>query len=118
MAMVAMASKMISREHNLAGVLKIFCDRFDRDSKLRQTGTVKEYIASFDTLIIHTEVLGDEFYLEFFISGLKEAIQAHVRMHHPPTWIDACNKAIKVERALATLSPRPNFIAKGCPAQA
>jgi len=36
-------------------------------------------------------------------------------MHHPPTWIDACNKAIKVERALATQSPRPNFIAKGCP---
>eukprot|EP00253_Pinus_taeda_P027550 PITA_27550 len=39
-------------------------------------------------------------------------------MHHPTTWMDACTKAIKVERALAAQSPRPNFIAEGCPTQA
>jgi len=69
-------------------------------------------------LAIHREGLGDEIYLECFISGLKEAIQAHVRMQHPPTWIDAYTNAIEVERALVAQSPCPNFIAKGHPTQA
>jgi len=87
---------------------KSICDRFDRETnflghltKLRQTGTIKYYIVTFETLAIRKEGLGDAFYLECFISGLKEAIQAHVRMHHPPTWMDTFNKAIKVERTLA-----------------
>lgn len=36
-------------------------------------------------------------------------------MHHPPTWIEACIKAIKVEHALAAQSPHQNLISKGCP---
>jgi len=39
-------------------------------------------------------------------------------MHHPPTLIDTCNKAIELENALAAQSPHPNFIAKGCPIKA
>ena len=39
-------------------------------------------------------------------------------MHHPPTWIDAYNKAVEVELVLASQSTRPNFIAKGRPTQA
>jgi len=39
-------------------------------------------------------------------------------MHHPSTWMEACIKAIEVERALAAKFPHPNFIAKGCPTQA
>eukprot|EP00253_Pinus_taeda_P026929 PITA_26929 len=62
--------------------------------------------------------LQDAFYTECFISGLKEAIQAHVRLHHPPTWSEACKVARKVERALAAQSNRPNFTAKGRPPQA
>ena len=63
-------------------------------------------------MAFRTTSLGDEFYLECFISGLKDAIQAHVRMHLPATWMGACTKAIEVERALVAQSPRPNFIAK------
>eukprot|EP00253_Pinus_taeda_P029117 PITA_29117 len=57
------------------------------------------------------------FYTECFTSGLKEAIQAHVRLHHPPTWSEACKVACNVERALAAQSIRPNFTAKGRPPQ-
>ena len=39
-------------------------------------------------------------------------------MHHPPTWIDTCIKAIEVEISLAAKYPRPNFIAKGRPTHA
>eukprot|EP00253_Pinus_taeda_P022444 PITA_22444 len=56
--------------------------------------------------------------MEFFISGLKEAIKAHVQLHHTVTWIEACKVARNVERALGALATRPNFTAKGRPTQA
>jgi hypothetical protein len=46
-------------------------------------GSVTNFITTFEQLAIHTEGLSDEFYLECFISGLKDAIKAHVCMHHP-----------------------------------
>ena len=69
-------------------------------TKLQRTSTVKYYISTFETLAIKTDSLGDDFYLECFISGLKEAIEAHVRMHHSTTWLDTYNKALDVEITL------------------
>ena len=89
-----------------------------RLTKLRQTGTVDEYITAFEALAFRTKGLTDEFYMECFISGLKEAIKAQVLLHHPPTWTEACQVARKVERALTAQSSRPNFPAKGRPSQA
>ena len=67
---------------------------FDRDShylglltKLKQKRSVVAFIAAFEQLAIRTECLSDEFYLECFISGLKEEICAHVCMHHHITWL-------------------------------
>jgi hypothetical protein len=69
---------------------KAVCARFGRRShflgkltKLRQIGSLSKFIITFEQLAIRTEGLSDEFYLDFFISGLKEAIRAHVSMHHP-----------------------------------
>eukprot|EP00253_Pinus_taeda_P029026 PITA_29026 len=104
---------------------KALTDRFDQESsflgcltKLRQTGTVDEYITAFEALAFCTRGLSDVFYTECFISGLKEAIKAHVQLHHPPTWIEAFKVARNMERALAALATRPNFTAKGRPTQA
>jgi hypothetical protein len=76
---------------------KLVCAHFDREShffgnltKLHQTGSVSNFITTFEQLAIRNEGLSDEFYLEFFISGLKESIRAHVSMHHPITWLQAC----------------------------
>eukprot|EP00253_Pinus_taeda_P015118 PITA_15118 len=89
---------------------KTLTDRFDQDSallvrlpKLRQTGTMDEYITAFEALDFHTRGLSDVFYMECFIIGLKEAIKAHVQIHQPPTWLEACKVARDVERALAAL---------------
>jgi hypothetical protein len=86
---------------------KVVCACFDREShylgcltKLKQTGSVIDFIATFEQLAIRTEGLSDEFYLECFISGLKEAIHAHVCMHHPITWLQACTLALEVETIL------------------
>eukprot|EP00253_Pinus_taeda_P016470 PITA_16470 len=70
---------------------KALTDRFDQDStflghltKLRQTGTMDEYITAFEALAFRTRGLSDVFYMECFISGLKEAIKSHIQLHHPP----------------------------------
>eukprot|EP00253_Pinus_taeda_P026095 PITA_26095 len=104
---------------------KALSDRFEHESnflgrlkKLRQTSTVQDYITAFEALTFRTRGLADEFYVECFISGIKDAIQAHVRMHHPATWLAVYTMAREVERSLAAQSPRPNFTAKGHPTQA
>eukprot|EP00253_Pinus_taeda_P017878 PITA_17878 len=104
---------------------KYLTECFDQESaflgrltKLRQTGKVDEYITTFEALAFRTRGLSDVFYMECFISGLKEAIKAHVQLHHPPTWIEACKVDRNVERALAALATHPNFTAKGRTTQA
>ena len=104
---------------------KALTDHFDHESnflghltKLRQKRTVNEYITSFESLAFRTRGLHDEFYVECFVSGLKEAIQAHVQLHHLISWLHACKIAHEVERALVAQYNRPNFISKGHPAQA
>ena len=42
-----------------------------RLTKLRQTGTMDEYITAFEALAFYTKGLIDEFYMECFINGLK-----------------------------------------------
>eukprot|EP00253_Pinus_taeda_P034242 PITA_34242 len=86
-------------------------------TKLQQTGTVDEYITAFEALAFRTRGLSDVFYTKCFISGLEEAIKAHVQLHHPPTWIEAYKLSRNMERALVALSTCPNFIAKDRPPQ-
>jgi hypothetical protein len=68
---------------------KEICACFDREyhflgwlTKLKQIRSVVEFITAFEQLAIRTEGLFDEFYLECFLNGLKDVIQAHVCMHH------------------------------------
>ena len=79
-------------------------------TKVRQTGTVDEYITAFEALAFRTWGLSDVFYMECFINSLKEAIKAQVLLHHPPTWTEACKVACNVERALAAQYSRPKFL--------
>jgi len=39
---------------------------------------MNEYITAFEALAFHTRGPQDEFYMECFVSGIKEAIQAHI----------------------------------------
>jgi hypothetical protein len=56
-------------------------NRFDTDThslgrltKLKQSGTVEEFIAAFEQLSFRTEGMSDTFFQECFISGLKDEI--------------------------------------------
>ena len=68
-----------------------------RLTKLCQTRTVQEYIATFEKLAIHTKHLAEELYTECFISGLKETIQEHVQGYHPPNRLQNCHQDLHVE---------------------
>jgi hypothetical protein len=62
-------------------------ERFDTDTnhlgcltKLKQSGTIEDFIATFECLDFRTEGMTDAFFRECFISGLEEEIQAHLLM--------------------------------------
>jgi hypothetical protein len=52
-------------------------------TKLKQSGTMEDFIAAFERLDFQTEGMTDAFFRECFISGLKDEIQAHVLMDRP-----------------------------------
>jgi hypothetical protein len=62
-------------------------------TKLKQSGTVEDFIAAFERLAFRTEGMTDAFFRECFISGLKEEVRAHVLMARPTTWVEATKKA-------------------------
>ena len=62
-------------------------ERFDMDTdhlgcliKLKQSGTIEDFISSFERLAFRTEGMTNAFFRECFISGLKDEIRAHVLM--------------------------------------
>ena len=58
-------------------------------TKLKQLGTVEDFIATFERLDFQTEGMFDAFFRECFISGLKDDIRAHVLMTLPSIWVEA-----------------------------
>jgi hypothetical protein len=52
-------------------------------TKLKQWGTMEDFIAFFERLDFRTEGMSDVFFRECFISGLKGEIRAHVLMARP-----------------------------------
>jgi hypothetical protein len=51
--------------------------------KLKQSGTVEHFIVTFEQLDLCTEGMFDDFFLEYFISGLEDDIRAHVLIARP-----------------------------------
>jgi hypothetical protein len=78
--------------------------------KLKQSSTVKDFIAAFEHLDFRTEGMTDAFFRECFISGLKEEIRAHVLMARPTTWVEATKKAKEAQQIVSSQNHNPSFI--------
>jgi hypothetical protein len=70
-------------------VVEIY-ERFDIDTnhlgcltKLKQYGTMEDFIAAFEQLEFRTEGMSNAVFRECFITGLKDDIRAHVLMARP-----------------------------------
>ena len=60
--------------------------------KLKQSGTVEDFIAAFEGLAFLTKGMSDVIFRECFISGLKDEIRAHVLMAQPQSWVEATKR--------------------------
>jgi hypothetical protein len=74
-------------------------ERFDTDTnhlgcltKMKQLGTMEDFITSFERLAFRTEGMFDAFFRECFISCLKDEIRAHVLMARPESWVEATKR--------------------------
>jgi hypothetical protein len=97
-------------------------ERFDTDTnhlgrltKLKQSGTVEDFIAAFERLAFRTEGMTDAFFRECFISGLKEEVRAHVLMARPTTWVEATKKAKEAQQIVSSQNRKPSFFPRPKP---
>jgi len=58
-------------------------------TKLKQSGTVEDFISAFEHLNFRVEGMCNDFFRECFISGLKDEICPQVLMARPQTWLEA-----------------------------
>jgi hypothetical protein len=91
-------------------------DRFDSDThhlgcltKLKQFGTVEDFIVAFEHLDFRTEGMSDAFFREFFISGLKYEMSTHVLMAHPKTWLEATQRRKEAQQIVSFETRKPSF---------
>jgi hypothetical protein len=77
---------------------------------LKQSGTVKDFIAAFEHLDFQTEGMTDAFFRECFISGLKEEIRAHVLMAQPMNWVEDTKKDKEAQQIVSSQNRNPSFI--------
>jgi hypothetical protein len=81
-----------------------------RLKKLKQLGTMEDFIASFECLAFRTEGMSNAFFRECFISGLKDEIWAHVLMARPQSWVEATKRDKEEQRVLSSQNHKPFFI--------
>jgi hypothetical protein len=78
-------------------------------TKLKQLGTVEDFIASFERLDFRTKGMPDAFFRECFISGLKDDIRAHVLMAHPQIWVEDTKRDKEAQQVVSSKNKKPSF---------
>jgi len=73
-----------------------------RLTKLKQLGTVEDFIAAFEHLDFRTEGMSNAFFRECFISSLKDEIRAHVLMARPQSWVEATKRAKEAQHVVSS----------------
>jgi hypothetical protein len=90
-------------------------NHLDHLTKLEQSGTVEDFIVSFDRLDFRTKGMTDAFFRECLISGLKEEIRAHVLMARPLTWVEATKRYKEAQKVVSSQNQKPSFIPRPKP---
>jgi hypothetical protein len=92
-------------------------ERFDTDTnhlghltKLKQSGTVEDFIVAFQRPTFRIEGMSDAFFRECFISGLKDELRAHVSMAQPQSWVEATKRAKEAQQVVSSQNQKPSFI--------
>jgi hypothetical protein len=70
---------------------------------------MEEFIATFEQLTFRTKGMSDTFFLECFISGLKDEIRSQVLMTRPQTWLEATQCAKEAQQLVISKNHKPFF---------
>jgi hypothetical protein len=70
---------------------------------------VEDFISAFEHLAFRTKGMSNDFFREFFISGLKDEICAHVLMANPQTWLEAAQRAKEAQQIVSSQTHKPSF---------
>jgi hypothetical protein len=81
-----------------------------RLTKLKQFGTVEDFIDAFERLDFRTEGMSDAFFRECFINGLKDEICAHVLMARPESWVEDTKRDKEAQQVVYSQKKKPSFI--------
>jgi hypothetical protein len=81
-----------------------------RSTKLKQLGTVEDFIVAFEYLDFRIEGMSDAFFRECFISDLKDEIWAHVLMDRPQSWVEATKRDKEAQQVVSSQNRKPSFI--------
>jgi hypothetical protein len=79
-------------------------------TKLKQLGTMEDFIVSFEHLAFRTEGMFDAFFRECFISELKEDIHAHVLMAQPQSWVEDNKRDKEAQQVVSPQNWKTPFI--------
>jgi hypothetical protein len=79
-------------------------------TKLKQSGTVEDFITAFEHLAFRTEGMSDAFFHECFINGLKDEIRSQVLMTRPPTWLEATQRAKEAQQVVFSQNKKTPFV--------
>jgi hypothetical protein len=97
-------------------------ERFETDTnylghltKLKQLGTVEDFIVAFECLAFRAEGMTNAFFRECFISGLKEEIRVDVLMAQPSSWVEATKKDKEAQQVVSSQNRKPSFIPRPKP---
>jgi hypothetical protein len=92
-------------------------ERFDIDTnhlgflkKMKQLGTMEDFIAAFERLTFRTEGMSDAFFQECFINSLKDEIRAHVLMARLESWVEDTKRAKEAQQVVSSQNYKPSFI--------
>jgi hypothetical protein len=70
---------------------------------------MEDFIATFEHLDFKTKDMSDDFFMECFISGLKDEICSHFLIGCPHTWLEATQRAKEAQNILSSQNHKPSF---------
>jgi len=71
---------------------------------------MEDFIVAFERLSFYIEGMYDTFFREYFISGLKDEIHAHVLMDRPQSWVEDTKISKEAQQLVSSQTRKPSFL--------
>ena len=83
---------------------------FEQLLSLKQTGTVEEFVEDFEKYVGALRTIDQEFVRGIFLNGLKEELQAEVKLYDLHSLSEIIQKALLIEQKNVLLNKRNSYL--------